>query len=92
MRRRASIASSAAQEIRMTWEDRITVDPQVLVGKPIIKGTRISVEFVIELLAGGWTVEQILEQYDHLTAEDIRACLAYVSELLKSEKVYLTPT
>jgi uncharacterized protein (DUF433 family) len=64
----------------------------VLVGKPIITGTRISVEFVIDLLGRGWTLEQILQEYDHITREDIQACLAYASEILKSEKVYLLPT
>jgi uncharacterized protein (DUF433 family) len=73
----------------MNWHERITVDPQVLVGKPIIKGTRIAVEFVVDLLARGWTVDRVLREYDHLTAEDIQACLAYASEILKSEKVYL---
>lgn len=75
----------------MNWHERITVDPKVLVGKPVIKGTRISVEFVIDLLAGGWTIEQILTEYDHLTREDIQACLAYASEVLKSERVYPLP-
>lgn len=75
----------------MNWQQRITVDPQVLVGKPIVKGTRISVEFVIDLLARGWTTEQILKEYDHLTPEDIQACLAYASEMLKTERVYVTP-
>jgi uncharacterized protein (DUF433 family) len=73
----------------MNWHERITVDPKVLVGKPIIKGTRIAVEFVVDLLARGWTLERILREYDHLTAEDVQACLAYASEILKSEKVYL---
>ena len=73
----------------MNWHDRITADPQVLVGKPIIKGTRIAVEFVVDLLARGWTAERMLREYDHLTAADVQACLAYVSEILKSEKVYL---
>jgi uncharacterized protein (DUF433 family) len=75
----------------MNWQERITVDPNVLVGKPIVKGTRISVEFVIDLLARGWTTEQILKEYDHLTAEDIQACLAYASEMLKTQRVYVTP-
>jgi len=73
----------------MNWEERIIVDPQVLVGKPIVKGTRISVEFIVDLLARGWTSEQILQEYDHLTPEDIQACLGYASDLLKSERVYL---
>jgi uncharacterized protein (DUF433 family) len=75
----------------MNWQRRITVDPKVLVGKPIVKGTRISVEFVIDLLARGWTTGQILKEYDHLTPEDIQACLAYASEMLKTERVYVTP-
>ena len=75
----------------INWRDRITVDPNVLVGKPVIKGTRISVEFIVDLLARGWTFDQILHEYDHLTADDIRACLAYASEMLKTEKVYLVP-
>jgi uncharacterized protein (DUF433 family) len=76
----------------MGWHDRIVVNPKILVGKPIIKGTRIAVEFVVELLANGWTAQQILDEYDHLTPEDIQACLAYASEVLKSERVYLLPT
>ena len=76
----------------MDWHDRIVVDPKVLVGKPVIKGTRIAVEFVMDLLGRGWTTEQILHEYDHLTPEDIQACLAYASDVLKAEKVYLLPT
>jgi uncharacterized protein (DUF433 family) len=76
----------------MGWHERIVVDPKVLVGKPVIKGTRIAVEFVIDLLGRGWTTEQILREYDHLTPEDIQACLAYASEVLRSERVYLLPT
>ena len=76
----------------MDWRERISVDPKVLVGKPVIKGTRIAVEFVVDLLGRSWTAEQILEEYDHLTAADIQACLAYASEVLKSERVYLLPT
>ena len=72
----------------MDWKDRISVDPRVLVGKPVVKGTRIAVEFVIDLLACGWTTEQILKEYDHLTAEDVQACLSYASDILKSERVY----
>ncbi len=76
----------------MNWQDRITIDPKVLVGKPIVKGTRISVEFVVDLLGRGWTVEQVLYEYDHLAPEDVQACLAYASEVLKSEHVYLLPS
>jgi len=60
----------------VNWQERITVDPEILVGKPVIRGTRISVEFVVDLLGRGWTAEQVLREYDHLTAADIQACLA----------------
>ena len=60
-----------------SWYDRIVVDPKILVGKPVIRGTRIAVELIIDLLARGYSRDQILEQYDHLTAEDVQACLAY---------------
>lgn len=72
----------------MDWRERIVVDPEILVGKPVIRGTRISVELVLDLLTRGYTREQILEQYDHLTPDDIQACLAYARELLRSERVY----
>ena len=73
----------------MDWRKRIVLDPEVLAGKPSVKGTRIAVEFIIDLLGRGWTAEQVLKEYDHLTAEDIQACLAYASETLKSERVYV---
>ena len=75
----------------MHWRERITIDPDILVGKPVIKGTRISVELVIDLLGRGYTSQQILEQYDHITAEDLQACLAYAGEILKAERVYALP-
>ncbi len=63
----------------MGWEDRITVDPKVLVGKPSNKGTRIAVEFLVELLAEGWTHEEVLRNYPQLSAEDIHAALHYAA-------------
>ena len=75
----------------MSWRDRTTVDPKVLVGKPVIKGTRIAVEFLMELLAEGWTHEQILKNYPNLTSDDIQAALHYAAETLKQERVYLLP-
>ncbi|HVR94984.1 MAG TPA: DUF433 domain-containing protein [Thermoanaerobaculia bacterium] len=75
----------------MDWRERIVIDPGILVGKPIIRGTRISVELIVDLLARGYEKKQILEQYDHITAEDIQACLAYASETLRSERVYAIP-
>jgi uncharacterized protein (DUF433 family) len=75
----------------MDLQSRITIDPNVLVGKPIIKGTRLAVEFIIDLLAQGWTNEEILRNYPDITLEDIQACLGYASASLKAEKVYAFP-
>jgi uncharacterized protein (DUF433 family) len=72
----------------LNWRERIAVDPQVLVGKPVIKGTRLAVEFILELLAGGWTLDQILMNYPGVTIEDIRACIAYAREVLQEERVF----
>jgi uncharacterized protein (DUF433 family) len=71
----------------MSWRDRIVADPKILVGKPIVRGTRISVELIVDLLADGWTTEQILDSYPTISAEDIRACLAYAGQLLREERV-----
>lgn len=60
------------------WHKRIAVDPDVLGGKPVIKGTRISVEMIMGLLAHGYSIQQILEQYEHIDREDIKACLTSV--------------
>lgn len=72
----------------MNCPDRIVLDPAVLAGKPIIKGTRMAVEFIVNLLAEGWTQAQILENYPGLTREDILACLAYAGAQLQHERVY----
>jgi uncharacterized protein (DUF433 family) len=75
----------------MDWQTRITLDPNILVGKPIIKGTRLSVEFIIDLLAQGWAIDEVLRNYPGITVEDIQACLSYASAMLKAEKVYALP-
>ena len=72
----------------MDWKDRIIVDPEILTGKPVIKGTRLSVEFVVDLLAQGWSEEEILRNYPRLTRQDIQACLHYASARLQSERIY----
>jgi uncharacterized protein (DUF433 family) len=72
----------------MNWQDRIIVDPAVLTGKPVIKGTRLAVEFILELLAEGWSHEQIERNYPSLTDEDLQAALHYAAEALKRERVY----
>jgi uncharacterized protein (DUF433 family) len=75
----------------MDWKERIVIDPGILVGKPVIKGTCLAVEFFIELLAQGWAEEDILQNYPGITRQDIQACLAYASEILRVEKVHVFP-
>jgi uncharacterized protein (DUF433 family) len=72
----------------MGWEERIELNPEVLVGKPVVKGTRLSVEFIIDLLAAGWTEEELLRNYPRLEREDILACLQYVGALVREWRVY----
>ena len=67
---------------------RITLNPAVLTGKPVIRGSRISVEFVIGLMADGWSEANILENYPGITHDDMLACLAYARDTLSSEKVF----
>lgn len=74
----------------MNWQERIEINPGVLVGKPVIRGTRLAVEFIVELLANRWSEQQIIENYPGITHDDISACLHYATEMLKSERVYLT--
>lgn len=71
--------------------ERITVNPNILGGKPVIKGTRISVEFILDLLASDVSEKEILEDYPHLTKEDIQACLKYAAHSFKNE-IYLEIT
>ena len=70
--------------------ERIIIDEKILAGKPIIKGTRISVEFILELLSSGMSMEEILQEYPHLKKEDILAALTYATKVLKKEEIYAT--
>ena len=72
----------------MNWQERIVIDPAILVGKPVIRGTRLAVEFIVDLLAQGWSHQEILKNYPGLVDQDIQACLAYASATLKAEKIY----
>ncbi|ASJ01563.1 antitoxin [Thermococcus gorgonarius] len=66
--------------------ERIEINPRKMGGKPVIKGTRIPVYFILELLANGWSFEDILENYPQLTREDILAAIRYASMILKEEQ------
>ena len=71
----------------MNWREHITADPKVLVGKPIIRGTRLSVEFILGLVAQGWPEQEIIRNYQ-VTEDQVRACAAYAQDRLTEERVY----
>lgn len=71
----------------MDWKERIVADPQVLAGKPAIRGTRISVERVIEHLANGWSEADLLAAFPRVTHDNILACLAYAGAVLNTEQL-----
>jgi uncharacterized protein (DUF433 family) len=71
-----------------TEHPRIVLDPKILAGKPVIRGTRLSVEFIIGLMADGCSEADILANYPGATHEDIIACLAYARDILSSERVF----
>ena len=68
--------------------DRIVIDPEVLTGKPLVRGTRLSVEFILGLMADGWTERDIIENYPGIVREDLSACLAYARDVMRSERVF----
>ncbi len=74
----------------MNWQEKIVSDKSVLLGKPTIKNTRISVEFILERLANGWTEQQILENYPRLTREDLQAVFGYAVDSLKDSLLFST--
>ena len=71
----------------MKWQDYITADPAVVVGKPVIRGTRLAVEFILGLIAQGWPEDEIVRNY-RITPEQIRACVAYAQDRLNEEKIF----
>jgi len=64
----------------MDWKEKITIDEEVMLGKPVIKGTRLTVEFIVGLLAHGWSEQSIMENYPGTTREDIFACVEFAQE------------
>jgi uncharacterized protein (DUF433 family) len=74
----------------MIEHSRIALAPDVLAGKPVIRGTRLSVEFVTGLLADGWSEAEVLQNYPGIGHDDILACLGYARDTLRSEKVFPT--
>lgn len=74
----------------MDWKKYIHSDPEVLMGKPVVKGTRLAVDFIVGLFAAGWTEKQVLENYPTLTSESLRAVFAYVAESMREETLFLS--
>ncbi|NJN96251.1 MAG: DUF433 domain-containing protein [Anaerolineales bacterium] len=72
--------------------ERITIDPNVCFGKPCIRGTRIWVSLILDFLANGMTMEELLEEYPYLTIEDIRAAIAYGAEMARERYVQIPTT
>lgn len=70
--------------------ERITVDPRVMVGKPVIKGTRVTVESILRKLGAGWTVEQIIDAHPHLKPDDIYAAAEYAADTIANEDIELS--
>ncbi|MDH7487179.1 MAG: DUF433 domain-containing protein [Anaerolineae bacterium] len=73
----------------MDWRKYIHSDPEVLLGKPVVKGTRLSVEFLLGLLAAGWTEKQILDNYPTLTPQGLRAVFAFATECMREEALFV---
>ncbi|MFP4095641.1 MAG: DUF433 domain-containing protein [Cyclobacteriaceae bacterium] len=69
----------------MNYKERISANPKVMLGKPVIKGTRITVELILRKIAGGYSFDEIIEMYPHISKEDIMACVGYAVSVLESE-------
>lgn len=72
----------------MNWQEHIQSDPEILSGKPVIKGTRLSVDFLLELLANGWNEEQLFDSYPNLTRDSLRAMFAFAAESTRDERAF----
>jgi uncharacterized protein (DUF433 family) len=72
----------------MNWQQHISLNPEVMTGKPVIKGTRITVELLLERLGNGWTMEQLLESFPQLSPDSIRACLLYAADSVRNEIIH----
>ncbi len=70
-----------------SYKDRITVNPNIMLGKPIIKGTRITVEIILKKLSDGMTIEELLTAYPHLTKDDILAAISYSADVISQEEL-----
>jgi len=76
----------------MDWRSCIHSDPEILLGKPVVRGTRLAVDFILGLFAAGWTEEQVLENYPTLTPETLQAVFAFAAECMREEALYTVPS
>ena len=76
----------------INWRKFIHSDPEILVGKPVVKGTRLSVEFILGLFAEGWTEQQMLDNYPVLTTESLQAVFAFAADCMREESLYAVPS
>jgi len=72
------------------WQKRIVADPKILAGKPVVRRTRLSAEFILDLLANDWTIEHILDEYPQLEREDVIAALKYAAAIVKDKARYIS--
>lgn len=73
----------------MTWTDYIHADPAIAAGKPVVKGTRLAVDFLMDLFGNGWSREEVLQAYPQLTPEALQAVFAFAAEVLHDERMHL---
>jgi uncharacterized protein (DUF433 family) len=74
--------------MNIEWRKYIHSDPELLLGKPVVKGTRLSVEFILGLFSQGWSEKQVLENYPTLTTESLRAVFAFATDCMREESLY----
>jgi len=77
--------------ISMYWEERIVSNPAIMVGKPCVKGTRITVEFILGRFADGWSEKEVLDSYPNLTLDDLRAVFAYAADCMNDGSPFEKP-
>ncbi|MCF6352438.1 MAG: DUF433 domain-containing protein [Cyclobacteriaceae bacterium] len=73
----------------MNYANRVIINPDIMLGKPVIKGTRVTVELILRKLSEGMTIDQMLESYEHLSKEDVYAALTYASDLIANEEIII---
>lgn len=72
----------------MTLLNRIHINPKVMTGKPVIKGTRLTVEYILKLMASGYLADDIKKEYEGITDDDIKACILYASEIVRNTEFF----